>query len=451
MDVGLATNLLILDPSTLGWWRRLHDALAARGISLALFTTNLPAEEPGMELFEFPYLMRDYRRMYPQLGFLGGYVDAHLMEYWENECERAGGARTGSGGVEDVLLARQFWDGVLEILEPGVVLAWDPFHPQSRLLLRACTERGTAWCSIERGLLPATLMLETRGLNGWSELQTHWLMDREAVERVEESRFDRLAEWYRSCKPRKYQDVPEQTAESLRAALGLGDRKVVLVLGHLDACGMVPATSRIRRYHSVHFPSTESMVIGVWQQLGACPDVAVLFKPHPLDKRPYTVAQIEGVTVVKKADPLALIELADVVVAQFTTLQFEAVFYDKPVVLMGRSPWWGYGTTYEANGPGELGDALDAALARRGWPERRTRARKFLVWLMDRYLFACSPDVPARHGLEDLAAHLARLAPGGRPESEVRERMQSLRSVLDRLKPRQSGLQRQRREVVQAG
>lgn len=448
MDICLATNLLILDPATLGWWRQLRQTLAGRDVALALFTTNLAAEPPEMELFEFPYLMRDYPRLYPNLGLAGGYVDAHLLECWQNECERGGGGRSVGRGVQDVLLARQFWDGVLELLEPGVVLAWDPFHPQSRLLQRVCVEKGIAWFSMERGLLPGTLMIESRGLNGWSDLQNHWLTDRAAVAGMDENRFERLAEWYRTCRPRKYADVPRQTAEQLRAELGVENRRVVLVLGHFDACGMVPAASRVRRYHAPHFPSTESMVMAVWRELGARADLAVVFKPHPLDLQPYAVAKIEGVTVVREADPLALIELADVIVAQFTTLQFEAVFFDKPVVLLGRSPWWGYGATYEVEKPEELGVALDAALARRDWQQRRSRARRFLLWLMDRFLFACSPEVPARHGLEDLAGYIARLVPGDRSRSEVLERMQTLRTVLDELKTRSQ--RREQRPVVQA-
>jgi len=449
MDICLATNLLILDSAARGWWRQFHRALAERHVALALFTTNLPPETSEPELFEFPYLMRDFPHVYPGLELGGGYVDGHLVECWQNECERSRNGRSGGHGVQDALWARQFWDGVLELLDPGVVLAWDPFHPQSRLLQRVCVERGVAWFSIERGLLPGTLMIESRGLNGWSDLQTHWLMDPAAVTGMDEARFGRLAEWYRTCRPRKYADVPRQSAERLRAELGVENRRVVLILGHFDACGMVPAASRVRRYHSPHFPSTESMVMAVWRELGARPDLAVVFKPHPLDFQPYAVARIEGVTVLKEADPLALIELADVVVAQFTTLQFEAVFYDKPVVLLGRSPWWGLGATYEVRTPEELGAALEAALARREWQERRSRARKFLLWLMDRFLFACAPEVPARHGLEDLAGHIARLVPGDRSEADVLERMQTLRTVLDGLKTRHRALRREQRSVEQ--
>ena len=66
----------------------------------------------------------------------------------------------------------------------------------------------------------------------------------------------------------------------------------------------------------------------------------------------------------------ALIDLADVVAAQFTTLQFEAGLYDKPVLLLGRSAWWGRNATYQVAARQDLPGALSAALCREDWVRR---------------------------------------------------------------------------------
>src|ERR1019366_8656076 len=107
---------------------------------------------------------------------------------------------------------------------------------------------------------------------------------------------------------------------------------------------------------------TKDALMAVRAQVDHDPEVAVVFKPHPIDKARYATEKVEGVEIVLDVNVHALLELADVVVAQLTTIQFEAAFYEKPVVLLGHSAWWGRNATYEVNGHKDLHPALLAAL-----------------------------------------------------------------------------------------
>jgi len=112
-------------------------------------------------------------------------------------------------------------------------------------------------------------------------------------------------------------------------------------------------------------------------------------------------------------------------------LQFEAVLYDKPVLLLARSAWWGRRATYEVDGAEQLEARLQEALERRHWPEIRARARSFLCWIMDTFLIGAAPDVPTRRHLADLAAYIARVAMDSRGLSPARERWSQTQAWLE--------------------
>lgn len=429
MRICLATNYLILDDIHSGWWSALGAALRRRGWELALFTTNGVEKIRDIQCFYFPYLLRDFPQAFPGLSPEGVVLNRRDLELCAGDAARTGGA------VNDLIMvgllgAKRFWQKVLEILDPGCVLAWDAFSPHAVMISRETFEAGIPCAFLERGLLPGTFMVESRGMHAWSDLQSHWLTCSDMIGKPDPARYEVLAGWYHQAKPRKYHPQSRRSAAELRRMLGLENRKVVLVLGQWDACGLVPSESRIRRCVSSLFASSAAMVLEVLRQLEGRSDVAVVFKPHPLDKNVYAVARIEGAHVVEDEDPRELLELADVVVAGLTTLQFEAVFHDKPVVLVGRSAWWGYGATYEVQELRFLGEMLEAALRRERWELRRQKARSFLVWLMDHYLVGCSTEVPARRNLDDLAAFVTRLGGGWQTTGDVGVRMTRMREQL---------------------
>lgn len=130
----------------------------------------------------------------------------------------------------------------------------------------------------------------------------------------------------------------------------------------------------------------------------------------------------------------ALIDAADVVAVQFTTLQFEAVFYDKPIVLLGRAVWWGRNATYEVDSVERLPAALWATLAKRDWPTIRANAQAFNVWMMDQFLVGCTREAPARRNLDDLARFVARTALESHGLPLNAERVHATFSALDQMR-----------------
>ena len=233
----------------------------------------------------------------------------------------------------------------------------------------------------------------------------------------------------------------------MRRSLGLGNQKVVVYFGHFDPCGLVPADGNLRRYHSPVFSSTRDALAALGEIAQDHPGLALVFKPHPIDGADYTQVAGKGVHVVRDVNVHALIDLADVVAASFTTLQYEAQLYDKPILALSRSVWWGRNAVYEVNRRESLRPVLLSALNRQDWPVRSANARAFLAWAMDQFLIGCNPDVPARRTLRDLAAYISRISLDSDELPALDERWLCAREALGQLR-RQSDADREEKKPM---
>jgi hypothetical protein len=429
----LATNYLLMTPASRQMWIDLDRHLEEFGSRLVLMTSAMPEEPFPFPVISIPFLLRDYAGQFPHAGDAGGNVSTGDMELLQADSIRANNAYPPGEALEGMFACRKLLSTVLDVLRPGYVLTWDPTSPLAHLLQPLAREAGLPVQGIERGLLPETLMVESRSLQGYSDLRTHWLA--QEMPPSNPPACERIRSYYLSRKPQKY-NQPEFGGGGgvLRQSLGLEGKKIIVFLGHYDACGLAPRNGNHRRYHSPAFDSTGDALMAVGDILAKNPCVAVVFKPHPLDGDSYAVAKIQGVRIVRDVNVHALIEMADVVVAQFTTLQFEAALYEKPIVLMGRSAWWGRNATYEVDRPTDVSAALDAALNRRDWSTRQANAHAFVTWMMDQFLIGCTEGVPARRNLRDFARFIARVSLDGRHQPAPEERWHRMEEALEQFR-----------------
>ncbi len=434
----LATNYLLMRPATRQMWIDFDQHLDAFGMRLVL-VSSAAAEEPlPFPVVSIPFLLRDFAGMFPAAGN-GGNISRGDFELLEADSIRANGAYGPNDGLAGLFACRKFYAGLLETLQPSYVLTWDPSSPQAQILQTLAREASLPVQGIERGLLPETLMIESRSIQGYSDLRTHWLAHGTSSSAADSEAYGKIRDYYLAGKPQKY-DQPEfgKGGEALRQILGLAGKKVIVFLGHYDACGMAPKNSNQRRYNSPVFESTADALASVGDTLARDPGVAVVFKPHPIDADPYVLAGIQGIRTVRDVNVHALIDMADVVVAQFTTLQFEAALYDKPVVLLGRSAWWGRNAAYEVNSKGELISTLQAALTRKNWPTRLANAQAFLAWTMEHFHIGCTATVPARRKLRDFAKFIAETSLDSRHLPPIENRWEQAEARMQQLRGRPS-------------
>lgn len=430
----LATNVLPWTPFIREVWTELDRQLDDCGGRLVLLSTTTPEAPLPFPIIPIPALIRDYAAAFPSArenGCLSA-GDKALLELDSLRAGRAGSLHTASMGL---FACRKFMDTILNAFRPGYVLTWDPTSPITLVLQSLCRDLGIPAQSLEHGLLPETLMVESRGVHGHSDLCSHWLTHDRPLPAPDAAAYERIRAHYLPTTAKESARAEScVNGHALRHSLELEGKRIIAFLGQFDTCGAAPKHGNQRRYNSPAFASTHDALMAVWRLVENSPNTALVFKPHPLDQDPYAVAKIEGVQVVRDVNVHALLEAADVVAAQLSTWQYEAALYEKPVVLLGRSAWWGRNAAYEVGQPADLPRALEAALLRRDWATRQANAHAFLAWAMDQFLIGCTSDVPTRRHLRDFARYVSQTSLGTVDLSTAESRWTECAEAMEELR-----------------
>ena len=78
--------------------------------------------------------------------------------------------------------------------------------------------------------------------------------------------------------------------------------------------------------------------------------------------------------------------LANVIAVMSTTVQYEALFYEKPILLLGNSILNGLNIGYEISDGSQLQEILQYALCKNNFEEKLLNAKKFIAKICANYL-----------------------------------------------------------------
>lgn len=303
---------------------------------------------------------------------------------------------------------------ILEALQPGLFVGWNPVDPYTGLMYAIAASRGIPVSAFERGLLPSTMNVdgELGGISSslagksWDDIQcpAEDGLSSSEVRKYLEQAFDRRFLRY----------APGSKGDALDAIASgswANSRPRIAVLGCFDtACGLSPEDpERLRS-----MPGYESGFDLACNVARSHPGVTV-FKPHPCmegrvngyDVRPHRSL------LVGTGDAREYLNWADVVVSYGTTLEYAALAADRPVVLAGRSSLFGKGIAYEALEPSQLPQTIEQAYRRVGFEERVKRFHAFVGYLLREYLIRVDTEEQRRCGAERWCEQLHRMARPG--------------------------------------
>lgn len=353
------------------------------------------------------------------------------------EVDSAWLARTESTPVQSlrgIEHCRRVARAVVRALRPSVALWWcSGMLPVSRLWQDVAREMGVPSFCLERGFLQGTWMVDAGGLNVQSDNRAHpiirsILLDHSGTERVEAYR-----DWCARMKSRKYGKEGDG-AVSLCGRLGIEGGRVIVVFGGLNIGAIHPSTLGAE-LNQPGYRDARDIVREVDSALEHEKDIVLFFKPHPGEKALYPEEVIGRVRVVHDVEAIELIEIANVVVAGLTTLAYEALLRQRPLVLTARSAIQGTGAAYEALYPGEMGGAIRSALNNQGLHKKQNQADAFLDALLTHSLYATEREVPAL-SLDVLARHYVGLGGLGNSDIEwANTVLRCVRSTAEKLSP----------------
>lgn len=426
----LASCFLPLDADHCRWWLKFQDALAQRGMELMLLS-HAPAVDPQLRVITLPLWLQGYGLAFgasPTPLTLEEPLAQALAERDRSWSGQEGRSLTefqvGLGTCQHVLRT------VLAELQPAVVLVWGSSLPQSVVLQQLALQQGRPCWVLERGFIPETLMLEMSGQGGQSEWHGSFALQR-ALRQAQSTEAFRTAQLvHRTRQSSKNPTLGEPlSSEELRRRICPPTRRLVsALLQHDGASGLSPSTFLGARQHATGIPGALDAARLLAAAVGSRSDCQLLLRPHPLDLTDYSTLENDQVRVVREGSLHAVLQASDVVACMTSTCQFEALLYEKPLLLLANSALAGKGVAYEALSPTEVAPALAAALAFEGFPERLDRGRRFLSFALENFLVTLSEDLPTSPNLGDLAGFLARYALRPSGLASVEERFLGVRS-----------------------
>ena len=286
--------------------------------------------------------------------------------------------------------------------QPSAVYVWNGRYLPYSAVSAACEAVGQLRLTSEIGWIPGTIFLDRGALS----TTTTDLLDRSFESRAaaDVARADAFLHDYTAQKATMVAQRLVSPSELRQRLLG-ADAKFLLLYGcQVDWDTNVVIGAR-------RFRSNEAAVAFLLECMSAIPAARIVIKTHPLDseKKEDVLRQMVGGkgTVVSDVHPHALIEAADCVSVRNSTLGFETLCYEKPLLLLEDAKYKHPRLTLEARDVAHGAASLTSVATGSCTLPDRSVLRQFILHLLDHYL------VPARYRYHfepdklDILSHLS--------------------------------------------
>jgi hypothetical protein len=404
-DICVASTFLPLTNDWAEFWTDLRRRLRQRRIELLLLPTT------SSDSIDFPFIRIPYQ--------FSGFADlisprpewsttGSATALLDSDAAWSGNSQPFADAPLGLHVCRHFYRAILDILRPSSVLAWNPTVPQSRIFLAEANERGVPSWGLERGLLPNTLMLESRSVSALTDLSLSPALRSTLRAHVfDPERVTQIRSHYLSSLPTKYPSRDHCDGASMRRRLGIpADAGMFCLFGSAEAANTTPRSNHERRLTSPFFANLPTAAAALYDALAVDPNRWLVIQAHPIDRPHLTLSQGTRLVVTDAENIHSLLAAADVcAVLGCSTVQFEALIHEKPLLLLSRSQLSGTSAAYEFAG-GDLASVVEAAANRNGWNERRSAADRFLDFTCEHFLYGYR-GAPVRHDLDSLCDLLA--------------------------------------------
>jgi capsular polysaccharide biosynthesis protein len=290
--------------------------------------------------------------------------------------------------------------------EPSGVFVWNGRYLPYSAVSAACQSAGQLLLTSEIGWIPGTIFLDCGSLSA----DTTDLLGR-SFESTEVDNGDRADAFLREYRAQRATMVsqPEASPEVVRQQL-LADGGSFLLLYGCQVDWDTNVVIGARR-----FSSNESAVSFLMDALSGIPGARIVVKTHPLDSKmnDARLRQIVGERgrVVSDIHPHVLIEAADCVAVRNSTLGFEALCYEKPLIALEPAKYKHPQLTLDARSVEEARAGLLTVSNNECALPDRSSLRRFVLHLLDHYL------VPAQYEYFFEPAKLELLSHFGRSDS----------------------------------
>lgn len=403
------------------FWERLRRALRNKGFELFLmahYAPGSPADVPvlvvrnGLDQIPDGGGYQGWRAFLPSVAGLDEEMLLEREEFWR------GPSPETKGYIERrkaVTFYYSFYASALQWLRPSLVVIWNGEHPQELILRALCSQNNHPVLFIERGPFKDTIQIDAEGILGCSSIaKAHEWGWEIAGDRATWERVNRDLNTRRKRDKETWWEQPDAVGpEQLITRLGISpQQKVVLFVGQID-------NDTQSLLCSPHFTTNLNAFQWLCENLKPFEDIFVLGKHHPKSASgPDVFARTIEETIGSRGAWLSdvaitdCIALADSVVAVNSTVLYEALLAEKPILMLGQSLLSHKGIAYELHGTSDPGNLIQQWLDKDEWPKRLEKWHEYCSYLIAHHLISMKKldELHGLRGADALADYFAPLA-----------------------------------------
>jgi len=299
---------------------------------------------------------------------------------------------------------KSFYTLALKTSKPCLTVIWNGHHPQEMILDSLCKQCGCPVLYIERGPFQNTIQFDSDGILGGTKIANQKKWSWAGIDNKDYwiSLLGKIKNDYQKKKSTWWSQPLSIGGEKLRRNLKIPENaKVLLFAGQIDEDSQ-------NLLYSPLFKDNLSAFKWLCEQLSEKQNVFILGKHHPKSKKsPEDYNEIiknkgAGVWInnVSLEDCLAI---SDRVSAVNSTVLYEALLMDKPILMMGKSLLSNKGIAYEINNLNGSPKILDEWLEASDLEKRKKLWIDFGAYLLAKELFSMKPP-ESNDGMRDAAA-----------------------------------------------
>jgi len=361
-------------------WNRISDLLSQKGFDLVLLTSSEGFDGLNFPVIHIPFSLKGFSEEFQFSIFTEQNLteeDFHLIErdiFWNNDS-----LDNYNKYVTGFIYCKEFYKQLIKSINPSVVFVWGNLLPQSLIFKSLLEKSNIPSYYLERGFFSGTLMIEDV-LN--KELN---LIATELDSLNYDSGFDdykKLKEYYSSSINSKYPENHNVDLEKFILDRKENEFRIITFYGTHDTA-YFPSEQNYSKEVSVIFKYTAEAIKFLSEEISKLSDTLLIIKPHPNDKNDYSVFESENVFVTKSFYNKKLIELSDLVIVGNSTIQYEVLLAEKPVMLIAKSAIYNFNATYNPNSKEDFLITLNEALNRINFEDKLLNVKIFFESLLN--------------------------------------------------------------------
>jgi len=396
----LMTNFRTMFPETISTINLINEALEERGFKLLLLSNNI-SDELKCAVIQIPFSLKDYSSF--QMDYSDHSFNPNLLviDAEFNEDKNPDYKVYELGLKKCYSFARK----IASEFKPAFAFLWSGTVPQSIIFKQVFSEYFIPTFFVERGLLPESLIFDELGNGACSALKKK--IDLRFAPKNFEEVYNEVRSYFFTNKIDKHEQPDYLSSSEFLKQQNLEGKTIITFLGQWDVASGVNSTSDFQSYmNSPYFSSTKEAFVHLTKAVALKENYFLIFKPHPFDNIKYSNPDESKILIDKKINIRTLIEAADVIAVMSTTVQYEALLYDKPIIVLGNSYLQGHNIGYTIYSKEDLPDIIEQAIKQVCFEDKLENAKKFLSLICTEYLVSVNNENPISIKLKDFLSTL---------------------------------------------